>query len=84
MSGGEVDKRSFIAVVESGQLSFDRVDTIEARVRHYPGVAVINGRTEMSGHFDNNPFAVSSRYTHVYLAIDGHWRMVAAQGTRIA
>ena len=84
MSGGEVDKRSLIAVIESGQLSFDRVDPIEARVRHYPGAAVINGRTEMSGRFENNAFSASSRYTHVYVQTDGRWRMVAAQGTRIA
>ena len=84
MSGGEVDKRSLVAVIESGQLRFERVDPIEARVRHYAGVAVINGRTEMAGHFDNHAFAASSRYTHVYVPIDGQWRMVAAQGTRIA
>lgn len=84
MSGGEIDKRSIIAVIESGQLRFERVDLVESRVRHYPGTAVINGRTEMSGSYDGQSFAASSRYTHVYVEIDGRWRMVAAQGTRIA
>jgi hypothetical protein len=38
----------------------------------------------MSGRFENNAFSASSRYTHVYVQTDGRWRMVAAQGTRIA
>jgi len=30
------------------------------------------------------PFVASSRYTHVYIQQEGRWRMVSAQGTRIA
>jgi ketosteroid isomerase-like protein len=90
MSGGEVDRPALLAVVGSGQLRFHRIDPVECRVRHYPpGTAVVNGRTEMSGEFAGAPFAASSRYTHVYVRLeddddDGGWRLVAAQGTRIA
>jgi ketosteroid isomerase-like protein len=84
MSGGEVDKPALLNVMAAGQLRFDKIDLVESRVRHYAGTAIINGRTEMSGQFGDSSFAASSRYTHVYVQLDNRWRLVAAQGTRIA
>jgi ketosteroid isomerase-like protein len=84
MSGGEVDRPALLSVVTSGQLRFHKIEPVECRVRHYPGTAVVNGRTEMSGQFGDSSFAASSRYTHVYVQQDNRWRLVAAQGTRIA
>ena|SRR5579871_3695689 len=83
MSGSEVTKPMLRAVVESGQLVFDTIDSIEARVRFYQTTAIVTGRTQMQGRFGETPFAASSRYTHVYVESQGSWRLVTAQGTQI-
>jgi hypothetical protein len=52
-------------------------------VRLYGTTAVITGRTQMRGQFDQTPFGVHSRYTHVYVEQQARWRLVTAQGTQI-
>jgi len=85
MSGSEISKLELLTVVGMGQLRFTKIDVHESRVRRYPpGTAVVNGRTEMAGWFGESAFSAHSRYTHVYVRMDGRWRLVAAQGTPIA
>ena len=84
MRGAEITKAQLLTAVGSGQVKFESIKPAESRVRLYPSTAVVTGRTEMSGFFAGTPFAASSRYTHVYVRREGRWRMVSAQGTRIA
>jgi ketosteroid isomerase-like protein len=84
MTGSEVPKSAFLDVVRGKALTFHRLDRIDFRMRIYGATAVITGRTEMNGMFGSESFSASSRYTHVFVAADDSWRMVAAQGTRIA
>lgn len=84
MGGSEVTKSSLLGAVESGRLKFEAVEPAEMRVRIYQTTALVTGRTQMSGRFDQTPFTARSRYTHVYVEQQGRWRMVAAQGTPIA
>jgi len=84
MSGAETSKAAFLDVFRSGQLKFEKIDSLEARVRQYDKTAVVTGRTRMSGRFGETAFAVSSRYTHVYVEQQGRWRMASAQGTPIS
>jgi hypothetical protein len=84
MGGSEVTKSSLLGAIESGQLKFEAVEPAEMRVRTYQTTAVVTGRTQMSGRFAGTPFAVRSRYTHVYVEQQGRWRLVTAQGTQIA
>jgi ketosteroid isomerase-like protein len=84
MSGSEVPKSVLLDLIGSGQLKFEVIELVESRLRLYGEAAVIHGRTQMSGTFAGEPFSASSRYTHVYIKQQDHWRMVAAQGTRIA
>ena len=84
MTGSEVPKSALLDVVRAGQLRFDQIDRIEARLRVYGPTGLVTGRTEMSGSFAGQSFSASSRYTHVFVEQEGRWRMVAAQGTQIA
>ena len=83
MGGSEIARDALMAVLKSGQLRFGSIEPAEPRVRLYQTTAVITGRTRMSGRFGETPFAVHSRYTHVYVEQVGRWRLVAAQGTPI-
>lgn len=84
LTGAEVVRTDLIAVIESGQLVFERIESFEPTIRHFGEVAVITGRTEMDGKYVGTPFSVRSRYTHVFFKKQGAWLLVAAQGTPIA
>jgi Domain of unknown function (DUF4440) len=83
MTGSEVPRDAFLALVGSGQLKFEAIEPAEVRVRLYPPAAVVTGRTRMQGRYEETPFEARSRYTHVYVDHQGRWRMVTAQGTPI-
>ena len=83
MTGSEITKSALLAVLGSGQLKVDTIDPLEQRMRTYGETAVVTGRTQMSGRFQENPFTASSRYTHVYVKAQPQWRLVSAQGTQI-
>jgi hypothetical protein len=84
MGGSEVAKSSLLGAIKEGQLKFETIEPADMRVRLYRTTAVITGRTQMRGRLGETPFATKSRYTHVYVAQEGRWRLVAAQGTQIA
>jgi ketosteroid isomerase-like protein len=84
MRGTEVDRYDFLAPIANQQLKFEEIEPTDRRVRHYGGISIINGRTNMKGHFLAAPFRVASRYTHVFLRADsGVWQLISAQGTPI-
>jgi ketosteroid isomerase-like protein len=83
-SGAVVDRSAFVGALRERALVFDRVELVERATRSYGDAAVIVGRTEMAGTFADASFAVSSRYTHVFVRGDeGRWRLVNGQGTPI-
>jgi len=83
MTGSEITKFALLAVLGSGQLKFDAIEQLESRLRMYGETAVVTGRTQMRGQFEEKPFTASSRYTHVYVTAQPQWQLVSAQGTQI-
>ena len=83
LGGGIMSKGSLMDSIRSGRLRFDVIETIERSVRLYGPTAIVTGRTEMRGRFDQTAFAAQSRYTHVYVERDGKFYLAAAQGTPI-
>jgi hypothetical protein len=83
MNGSEITRPALLAAIESGQVKFDAIDPSDNLVRRYDSTAVITGRTRMEGSVGEARFEVNSRYTHVYVMLQGEWRLAAAQGTRI-
>ena len=85
MSGAVAGRAPFIAALRDGSLKFDRITLIERDTRRHGETAIIVGRTQMTGSFAGASFTAASRYTHVLLGDqDDRWRLVSAQGTRIA
>jgi hypothetical protein len=85
MSGTPAPKEAFVALMGSGELEFQRLEPVheESLVRFYGETAVSIGRTEMAGTYAGDSFSAKSRYTHVWVRLDGHWRLASAQGTQI-
>jgi ketosteroid isomerase-like protein len=84
MTGSEAPGAALVSLLGSGQLRFDSVERIASRVRRYGTAAVVTGETRMQGRYAERPFAVHSRYTHVYVHDGTGWRLASAQGTPIA
>ena len=83
MRGGEIPKPALLAVMKSGDLRFESIEPVDIRLRSYVGTAIVSGRTKMQIKFQGTGVEVHSRYTHIYVAIDGQWRLAAGQGTPI-
>jgi ketosteroid isomerase-like protein len=83
MTGSEIPRPVIVDLVGSGQLAFDSIERLEARVRHYADAAVVTGATRMGGRYGEQAFGAHSRYTHVYVRGTDRWRLVSAQGTPI-
>lgn len=84
---GSVHPRAeFLGAIENGLVVFQaiEVDPSETVVRQYGAVAVVVGRTRMTivGP-DASTVEVASRYSHVFVADGGGWRLASAQGTAI-
>ncbi len=82
-NGQEVPKSAFLGMLASGQLRFISIESAEVRVRRFGKTAIVTGRTVMCGSLAGQESTVRSRYTHVYVELDGRWRMASAQGTPI-
>ena len=83
MRGGTAGRAEFLGPLASGDLKFERVELVERAVRHYGAVAVVVGRTAMTGAFAGQTFTAASRYTHVFVQSNGTWQLASAQGTQI-
>jgi len=84
LNGAEVTKPMLLAAVGSSQVKFDAIEAVESRLRMFAAnTAVVTGRTEMRGRVGEAAFTASNRYTHVFVAQDGYWLLVSAQGTQI-
>lgn len=86
MGGQTIPRQVLVDLVAARELEFVHIDRdlADVSVRHRPGVAVVVGRTRMTGRFQGTEFTAASRYTHVYVAADGRWELLSAQGTREA
>jgi hypothetical protein len=83
MTGSEIPREVMVDLVGSGQLVFNSIERLEAKVRLYGGTAVVTGATRMGGRYGEQGFGAHSRYTHVYVKGADRWRLVTAQGTPI-
>jgi len=84
LQGGEIPRAGLLEAMTQGIVRFERIEVLESRERRYGSVAVVTGRTQMEGQGGGQAWSARSRYTHVFVEQDGRWRLVAAQGTRIA
>jgi ketosteroid isomerase-like protein len=82
MRGDEISKAALLEVIRSHQLRFLEISPSERRVRFYGDMAVVTGRTAMTGQFGSDTFTVKSRYTHLFVERDARWQFVSAHGTQ--
>jgi ketosteroid isomerase-like protein len=77
------DKKQFLADILDARLTIDPYTVEDFEVRLYGDVALLSGRTHMTGKFDGKPFESNYRYIDIYARRGGEWRIVSVQITRI-
>lgn len=82
-NGSVVDKAAFLADIGSPTLQIDPYSVEEFDVRIYGDVALLSGRTRMTGRDEGRPFTSHYRYTDVYLRRQGVWKVVSMQITKL-
>ena len=82
-SGTVGDKRAFLDDILSPALTIDPYAVEDFSVRLYSDVALLSGRTRMTGRYEGKPFRSHYRYIDVYVRRDGAWKIVSVQITRL-
>jgi ketosteroid isomerase-like protein len=81
---GEIgSKQQFVEDILDPKLVIDPYTVDEFDVRLYGEVALLSGRTHMTGKHDGKPFESNYRYIDIYVKRSGEWRIVSVQITRL-
>jgi len=76
-------KKSFVAGIVDPKLTIDPYTVEDFEVRLYGDVALLSGRTHMTGKYDGKPFESNYRYIDIYVRRGSAWKIVSVQITKI-
>ncbi len=82
-SGNIETKASFVDDLVSPDLVIDPYRVEDFDVRVYGDVALLSGRTHMTGRYAGKAFTSHYRYIDIYVRRGGGWRIVSVQISRI-
>jgi ketosteroid isomerase-like protein len=81
--GGVYDKKAFVDDLLSPDLVIDPYAVEELDVRLFGDVALLSGRTRMTGTYKAKPFTSHYRYIDIYVRRAGVWKVVSVQISKI-
>jgi ketosteroid isomerase-like protein len=76
-------KQSFVEGLIDPKLTIDPYTVEDFEVRLYGDVALLSGRTQMTGTYDGKPFTSHYRYIDIYVRRGGAWKIVSVQITKL-
>ncbi len=80
---GTVDgKAKFVADILDAKLTIDPYTVEDFEVRLYGDMALLSGRTHMTGKYDGKAFDSNYRYIDIYARRGGAWKIVSVQITK--
>jgi len=83
-SNGDVaNKETFVRSITAPDLTIDPYTVEDFDVRVYGDVALLSGRTRMTGREGGAPFTTHYRYIDVYVRTNGTWKICSVQTTRL-
>jgi ketosteroid isomerase-like protein len=82
-SGNVETKASFVEDLVSPDLVIDPYTVEDFDVRLLGDVALLSGRTSMTGRYQGKPFNSHYRYIDIYVRRAGEWKIVSVQISRI-
>lgn len=81
--GSVVDRETFLRDITSPDLVIDPYTVEDFDVRVYGDVALLCGRTRMTGRYAGEPFVSHYRYIDIYVRRDGAWKVCGVQTTPV-
>ncbi len=82
-SGDVEAKQPFVDDLVSPDLTIDPYRVEDFDVRLYGDVALLSGRTRMTGRYQGKAFTSHYRYIDIYVRRGGAWKIVSVQISRI-
>ncbi len=82
-AGNIETKASFVADLVSPDLRIDPYTVEDFEVRLYGDVALLSGRTRMTGSYQGKPFSSHYRYIDIYVRRGDAWKIVSVQISRM-
>lgn len=82
-AGNVEDKASFVEGLLEPELQIDPYTVEDFDIRLYGDVALLSGRTRMTGRHEGKPFSSHYRYIDVYVRRAGAWKIVSVQISRL-
>jgi ketosteroid isomerase-like protein len=82
-NGDVVDKATFLRDITASDLVIDPYTVEDFSVRLYGDVALLSGRTRMTGRSGESPFQTHYRYIDIYVRRDGRWQVCSVQISKI-
>ena len=83
-AGNVETKASFVEDLLSPKLVINPYTVEDFEVRLYGNVALLTGRTRMTGSYDGKAFESHYRYTDIYVRRSNVWRIVSVQLSKIS
>ena len=84
MTGHVLTKEQVMKEFGSGDRRIESGSIDDLKVREFGEIAVVTGRSELTGSYRGKRVTVVQRFTDVFTKRDGRWQAVASQGTQIA
>ena len=81
--GGVIDRSRFLAVIKSGALRHEAMDSEDIRVRTYPNTATVTAVTHTRTKYLGKEFTTHERATDVFVKEDGRWHCVLTHLTTL-
>lgn len=82
---GEVTTRAQnITNHKTGAVKYESIEFGDERVRVYGDTAIVTGRSTVKATRDGQDISGQSRVTRVWVKMNGEWKLVSHQATRIA
>jgi ketosteroid isomerase-like protein len=81
--GNTETRDSFVEGLMAPELEIDPYTVEEFQVRLYGDVALLSGRTKMTGRYQGKPFQSHYRYIDIYVRSARGWKIVSVQISKI-
>jgi len=81
--GGVIDKSRFFAVIQSGALRHEAMDSEDIRVRTYANAATVTAVTSTKSKYLGKEFKTRERATDVFVKTNGRWQCVLTHLTTL-
>ena len=82
--GGIYGKNDDLDAHRRGDIRITKLEPSDEHIQDFGSIVVVSVRMEMQGTFRGTPFAGPFRYTRVWRAHDGGWRIVAGHVSAVA